>query len=97
MDNLDMDLVSRRLQLINDSCNKAITEINQRGALRIPIERAFTSADHLVRLIAHICLLKQYATAAAVNHGQHMTLADWSGWFQQFDKDVHIMPTGKLS
>jgi hypothetical protein len=94
---IDIDLIQRRISLINDSCNKAITELTQRGALRVPVEHAFTSPDHLVRLITHICLLKQYATAAALNHGQHMGLAEWQGWFEQFSKDAHVLPSGKLS
>jgi hypothetical protein len=95
--NFDIALIQRRLAIINDRCNNAIHEIHQRGALRVPVEPAFGSADELVKLIAIVCLLKKYATAAAMQQGQAMDLGVWAGWFDQFDRDCHIMPDGKAS
>lgn len=93
----DIALIQRRLAIINDACNAAIQELNQRGALRVKVEAAYSSPDELVKLIAMVCLLKKYATAAAIGHGQIMDLGVWAGWFDQFDKDMHILPSGKLS
>lgn len=96
-ENFDIALIQRRINLINDACNHAIQEITSTGRLRVPIEGAFTKPDELVKLIAYVCLLKQYATSAAQTHGQLMDLGAWNGWFNQFDQDCHILPSGKLS
>ena len=95
--NFDIALIQRRIGIINDRCNAAIQEIQQRGSLRVPIEPAFSKPDELVKLIALVCVLKKYATAAAEQHGHPMDLGAWAGWFQQFDQDMHLLPSGKLS
>jgi hypothetical protein len=95
---VDLALVQRRFNLMAEACNKGVAEILQTGRLRVTVDQAFTGKpDDLLRLIGLVCLLKQYATAAAVNHGQHMGLSEWQGFFNEFDRGTHVLPNGKLS
>lgn len=92
----DMDRIMRRLKILEETSNHAIQEITRAGSLRVYVEKAFNSPQQLVELLAQICVLKKYAEAACEHFGQPMTLETWNEYFAQFDKGIHILPSGKL-
>lgn len=93
----NMERINRRLEVLNAVSNHAIKEITRGGSLRVYVEKAFNRPIDLVELIAQICVLKQYAGAAAAGFGTPMSLEDWNGFFQEFERACHILPSGKLS
>jgi hypothetical protein len=95
--NFDIARIQRRIALINDTCNAAVLELSQTGRLRVNVERAFQNADDCIKLIGIVALLKRYAETAALQHGQVLDLGTWNGFFEQFERDCHIAPSGKLS
>jgi hypothetical protein len=91
----DIKRIQQRLDILNETCNRASQEAQQTGRLRVPVEPAFRRPEGLIQLIGMICLLKKYAEAAAVNYGENLGLEVWVGFFNEFDRSCHIMPSGK--
>jgi hypothetical protein len=96
-DRINIGLVNRRLDIINEEGNKAVKELMRTGRLRTTVDQAFRTPEHLIKLITHICVLKRYADSAAQAHGERMTFETWKAFFEQFDRGMHELPVGKLS
>lgn len=94
---IDIQKVKTRLDILSDTMNKSVQEINQTGRLRVNVERAFSKPDELVKLIGAVCLLKAYAASASQQFGEPMTLEKWMDVERMFSEAIHIMPGGKLS
>jgi hypothetical protein len=90
--NFDMKLIVGRMQVLNDAASQACFDIQRHGRLMVPLEKAFSTPEDLLRLIARICVLKIYAEAAATQFGTPMGLPEWSGFFERFADGVSVMP-----
>lgn len=98
MSEIDINVVSARLGLLNEVSNQAIQEIVKTGRLRVSVGDAFVRGpEHLLRLIAHICVLKQYAQSAAPALGVTLGPDEWNSFFAVFTDSMHVLPSGKLS
>jgi hypothetical protein len=93
---INWNLVQSRLDRMNEKANRAVKEINQTGRLRVSVENAFRNPDELVRLIAEIALLKEYATSACAQFGTPITQDGWLDVFRIFHDQVTILPSGNL-
>ena len=93
---INWNLVQSRLERMNEKANHAVKEINQTGRLRVSVENAFRSPDELVRLIADVALLKEYATVACAQYGTPITQDGWIDVFRIFHDQVTILPNGQL-
>jgi hypothetical protein len=87
--------VTAYMKVLEDELNQSITEINQRGQLRVTVERAFSTPKHLIKLIAQVIVLKKYAEKAAEVHGQPLNLESWLEVERMFS--IHTVVGGKPS
>jgi hypothetical protein len=94
---IDIEKVMRRMKILEDASNECIQKITRDSSVRVRVEESFTQGEKLIELIANICVLKKYAEAAARCHNFELTLEQWNGFFMEFDKHVHVLPSGKLS
>jgi hypothetical protein len=92
---VNIEKVTAYMKVLENELNESVTEINQRGQLRVTVERAFSAPKYLVKLIAQIIVLKKYAERAAEIHGQPLNLEAWLEVERMFQ--IHTVVGGKPS
>lgn len=97
MAEFNLERISKRLDLMTNEANDTIQSIVRTGEARLIVADAFRTPEGLLTLITNICVLKRYAEAAAAQWGERMDLPTWNAFFEQFERDMHVLPSGKLS
>lgn len=93
---MDVSLINRRLEMLQNVLNENVGEINNTGRLVVSIEKAFRNSDDMIKLAGQVALLKVYADAAAKVHGENMTLETWCDIFNMMASGCHILPSGAV-